>query len=865
MAERSGAEPTADARAGSRRASAFLARRSLRVQRRAWAAVFAATAAAAALLGAFAFVIGSVLLAQPPVDRYAGADAVVAADQKVTYTVKPWGSEPRTVTAYLPERARLDRSLLAKVRAVDGVANAVVDDSVPVALGDDGSAAVGRSWPSAVLTPYELTEGRAPRTPGEVVVDASLVPAGTRPGDPVRLQVGGAARAYTVSGVAHTGHRGAGAPAVFFTEQRLTALAGHPGTVDTIGVVAEQGVSSGALNSALRDALPSDTATGRDVRVLTGAGRGQAEWLDAIGGRNELAQLLAAVTGTVVMVALLVIASTLSQAIHQRSAELALLRAVGASPRQIKSAIGREVTRVALAAAVLGGVGCVPLGLMMRSLLTSDALPLPVPVWLPFAAGGAAVLVVALVARPVAALAARGITRLRPAAALGAARTSEPAAPGRFRTITGAVLAFAGIGSAGVATAQGGQAAAAAASGAAASLVIAVALLGPWIARGAMRVLGVPVRRLGGVAGFLADRTATAHTRRLGAAITPIVLVVAFVCVQLAAGTTLERAADRQAAAALRADLVATGPAAGFPAEAVAAVRKAPGVAAATSVMRSAVVLAHRELGDPKLERLPVLGVSADQLTGVLDPRVTSGDLRNLTGSSTIAVGEERAHSLGVGIGDTVELRLGDGTETEPRVVAVYERSLGLGEFMLPRTALTGHVSAPGDERVLIGSTGPDTAEAVRKALAPYSGVRVRAAVPDDVRTSLSTSEQDDALIIIGVGVIGGFALLAVVSTLTLITVGRKDELRLLRLVGAGRRQLTRMLFLETGLVAVAGLVIGTVVAAIPLSAFAVSMAGTAPYMPPVQYGVLAGAVIVAAAAGTLLPASAARRRRINA
>ncbi|MGC5284594.1 FtsX-like permease family protein, partial [Actinomadura citrea] len=105
----------------------------------------------------------------------------------------------------------------------------------------------------------------------------------------------------------------------------------------------------------------------------------------------------------------------------------------------------------------------------------------------------------------------------------------------------------------------------------------------------------------------------------------------------------------------------------------------------------------------------------------------------------------------------------------------------------------------------------------------------------------------------------------AVVSTLTLITVGRKDELRLLRLVGAGRRQLTRMLFLETGLVAVAGLVIGTVVAAIPLSAFAVSMAGTAPYMPPVQYGVLAGAVIVAAAAGTLLPASAARRRRINA
>ncbi|MEU0830417.1 FtsX-like permease family protein [Streptomyces sp. NPDC005969] len=852
---------TVRARSGSRRASAFLARRSLTAHRRAWAAVFATTAATAALIGAFALVLGSLLLARPPVARYAGADAVVAADQKVSYTAKPWGSEPMTVTAYLSERARLDRSVVAKAAAADGVAKAVADDSVPLTL-SGGAGAVGRSWPSAVLTPYELTSGRAPRSADEVVVDRALATAGAEVGSAVKLQVDGAARAYTVSGVADAGSRGEGTPAVFFTEARLTALAGHPGTVDAVGIVARDGVSSDVLRDSLGDALPDRTDTGRGIRVLTGPARGEAEHLDALGGRGDLLALLGSIAGTVLMVALLVLSTTVSQAVHQRSGELALLRAVGATPRQLRSAVGREVSRVAGAAVVLGGVGAVPLGLLMRSLLTTDPLPLPAPLWLPLAAAVAAAVVVAGAARPVSLLAARSITGMRPAAALSAARAPEPAEPGRLRTGAGMLLAVAGVGSAGAAMTQGGQAAAVAASGAATSLVVAVALLGPWIARASTRVLGAPLRRAGGVSGFLAAKSAAAHNRRLGAAITPIVLVVAFVCVQLTAAATLERAADRQSASALRADLVVTAPA-GLPGDAAAAVRKAPGVAAATGVLRSSVMLAHHEMGDPKLDRYPVLGVTAAELSGTVDPGVVSGDLAALTGRSAVAVGRDRADELGVGVGDRVRLRLGDGAQTRLRVVAVYERALGLGEFMLPREALTGHVSAARDARILVRSEEGPAAASVRRAVAPYAGAQVRAATADDVRIAPSSSEEDDALIVIGVGVIGGFALLAVVSTLTLITVGRRREFRLLRLVGAGRRQVTRMLFLETGLVAVAGLTIGTAVAAIPLTAFAVSAAGTVPYLEPVRYGVLAGAVLMAAVAGVVIPgASGGRVRR---
>ncbi|MFF0505254.1 FtsX-like permease family protein, partial [Streptomyces fimicarius] len=447
------------------------------------------------------------------------------------------------------------------------------------------------------------------------------------------------------------------------------------------------------------------------------------------------------------------------------------------------------------------------------------------------------------------------------AAALGAATADKPSGPGRFRTVAGVVLAFAGVSSAGVATTQSGQAAGAAASGAALSLVIAVALLGPRIARIALGALGRPLRRAGGVSGFLAERAASAHTRRLAAAFTPIVLVVAFVCVQLAAGPTLERASDRQASAALRADLVATGGAAGLPAGAARAVREAPGVTAATGVLRSAVVLADREAGEPVLTRLPVLGVEARGLSGILDPRVTAGDLDRLTGRDAVAVGADRAKSLGVGPGDRVALRLGDGTRVEPRVVAVYGHELGLGEFLFPREALAGHVSAARDRAVLIAASGADPVAAVRKALAPYGGgVAVRAATPDDIRIAPPVPDEDNAMIVIGVGVIGGFALLAVVSTLALITIGRRGEFRLLRTVGTGRRQLRRMLVLETGLVTVAGLVIGTAVAAVPLTAFAVAVAGTAPYLPPAHYGVIAGAVALAAAAGTLVPGASGGR-----
>ncbi|WP_369144983.1 FtsX-like permease family protein [Streptomyces sp. R44] len=791
----------------------LLAARSLRVHRKAWAAVFAAVAVTSALLGALALALGSAGLGHARVERYAAAPVVVAGDQEVRWTTAPWGSEPRTETVGLTERVRVPAAAVDVLRAVPGVREAVPDHTFVVreaaATGADGTRAYpGRSWDAARLAPYRLTDGREPRQAGEAVVGAGL---GAAVGDTVAGR--------EVVGVAE------GPAALYVTAGEARRLAGHPGAVDAVGVLAEPGVPVDTLHARVRAALDraglKDTAAGQPLRALTGDGRGGAEHLGAPPARAELLMMLAAVSANVVLVAVLVLASLVAQALQQRAAERDLLLSVGATPRQVRGAAGREVTRVAGAAALLGALASGPAFLLLWSALRArtgvvpEGLELPTPPWL-FAAVLVAAALVVGIARFVVLLAAR-----------------RPGRPGkaRARRVAGLVLLVLGVGSAGTATLQGGDAAAAAAGAATVTLVAGCALLGPWIAGAAMALLDRPFRRFGGAPGRLTAAGAAAHSRRLGAALVPVVLVTAFALVQLSAGATMERAAVAQARAATTAGLAFTGTTA-------ERVRTLPGVETATDVLRSSVVLARTEVGTPRLDRLPVLGVDADGLAGTLDPGVVAGDLSGLGRAGTVAVGADMAESLEVKPGSTVELRLGDGTPKRLRVVAVYERSLALGEFLLPKAELAPHMSDPYPARVLAaGKRG--TSPVVPESVTP-PGVELNSLVSAGI-----------------VAAIGGLTLLSVLSTLALIGAGRRGELELLRQVGTSAGQLRRMLGLEAGFLTTTGLLVGLVVGALPLTAFAWALTGGLPYLPPAQAGLIAGVVLVTVTAGVFLPVSA--------
>ncbi|MDG4864427.1 ABC transporter permease, partial [Streptomyces sp. T-3] len=370
-------------------APALLAERSLRSHRKAWGAVFAALALTSVLIGTFALTLVSTAVGHARVERYAAAPLVVTGDQTTRFTAEPWGSEPKTAKASLTERVGVPERAVDVVGEVPGVRRAVPDVVFPVAVAGK-SGAQGRPWAAAGLAPYTIKEGRAPSKDTEVVTAGPAASPGTR------LTVtapDGTPKTYTVVGTAD------GPDAVYFTTPEARALAGRPAaSVDAIGILPERGVSTGELHARVQDALNraglEDIGAGNraqddtgDLKVLTGNARGTAEHLNAPPARTGLLEMLGSVSATLVMVAVLVVSSLIAQALQQRSGELALLRAVGATPRQVRAAVGREVTRVAVRPALLGAAASVPAFLGLLALLRArDVLPegleLPTPVWL---------------------------------------------------------------------------------------------------------------------------------------------------------------------------------------------------------------------------------------------------------------------------------------------------------------------------------------------------------------------------------------------------------------------------------------------------------------------------------------------------
>jgi len=856
-----------------RAATRLLASRALKTHRRAWASLFVALAMVSALLGGVGLAIGSAALGHASVDRYAAAPVVVTGNQSTRYTTKPWGDPPTTATAPLTERVGVPIGAVELLRSLPVVGSVVADDvfTVPGVRVDSRTATsetvdqsqvqnqvqnqvqvqpvAGRPWPAAALAPYGLRDGRAPQRPDEVVAGFGL---GLRTGQEVTTATEGS---YRVVGVAD------GPPALYFTQDRAQELAGHPASVDAIGVLPASGVSARQLYTEVRHALDAahlqDMSAGRrapgdssSLRVLTGDGRGDAEYLATAPVQGELLGMLATVSGLVLVIALLVLSSLVAQALQQRSGELALLRAVGMTPRQLRSSVGREVVRIGMWAALLGAVAAVPAFLGLWQLLRAqgalpDGLELPTPLWL---------FTVVLVTAGLTVGAARAVVPFacgRP--------TGRPAEPGTARRITGLVLLFCGVSAAGAATLQNSDTAAAAAGTAAVTMVAACALLGPWIARGALLVLGGPMRRLGGASGRLAAAACSSDTRRLGAAITPIVLVIAFTAVQFSAGATMIHAGAAQAGQAMRAEFSVSG--AGITAQQALRV---PGVAAATDILPGTVILPHTSAGSPLLDRLPVLGVTPQGLTGTLDPGVTDGSLTDLGQPGTVAVGADRAKSLDVGVGSTVTLRFDDGEQQRLRVVAVYDRSLALGDFMLAQDELARHMSAPTAQQVLVATvpgTDPSGVRLTLQRLDHGAGAQVQSP-PAPIQLAVEGAQLNSTMSTVLMAAIAALTVIAVFSTLALITVGRCPELALLRRLGASRGQLRRMLRVEAAAVTATGLVVGAAVAAFPLLAFTLTVAHSLPYLPPPELGLMVAVPVLTGFAGVLAPARRVLRRR---
>lgn len=811
--------------------------------------VAAALAVAAMVLGAFGVLLESGVRAHGTLDRYASAAAVVHGEQSVTYA-RGSGDNKNSESRPLVEPARVPVALSGSLTAVPGVGDVVADFSVPVVAVPSGgtsgaSGAVptltGHGWDSAKLTPTTLTSGHAPSSAHDVVLDAgTAAKLGVHAGSEVRLQLSDAPQDYAVSGISSGGP----AATLYFTQQQAATLSGHPDRADALVVLPAPGAHVSA--SALRHAAPG-------LDVATGAARGDVEHPAIQAGRTDNLGAAGTLGGAALLVALLVVSGLLELSVRDRTRELAVMRAVGATPRQVRRVIVREMLKIAVPSALVGAVASLGLGAWLKAIMSSQGvLPAgyelslsPIPVF------GSALLTV-LAAVGTGWLASRRVSKIKPVQALGESAV-EPTRPPRWRVITGLVFVVLGGAMLVLTFTVGGPAAQSSVAGLVISLMWAVALLGPWIARFGVRVLGAPLRWLSPIAGDLAATSARAAAVRMAAVITPIALALSFGGTQLFAQTTSANATSAEARDGLLAARVLTSSGPGVPHAAYDAARALPGVTDVTAVKRTTVLMPVWNL-DTSLQSLQAQGLEGGS-AATLDPKLTAGSLAGLNEPGTVALSSAVAHDTKVG--DTRQLWLGDGTQVTLKVVALYERGLGFGDVLLPRDLVAAHAATTLDDDLLVNGTG-DLSPLTKQ----FAGLHTASAA--DYGSALSEQARHDGLMgLIAVVAIAGFILVGVVTTLGVATASRRRELTLLRLVGATRDQLMRSLRLETVLIVGTGTLVGAAVAGLTLFAFAAGVTGLPMLsIPPLAVAGMVAAVAIPGAAAVLVPGRRILRRR---
>ncbi|MEU1749829.1 ABC transporter permease [Micromonospora arida] len=803
-----------------------LAARLLRHRAGPAAATLLALMAGVLILVAMGTLVESGLRFRAEPRLWAAADVVVA-NRTVSHTFKEFGGDTTTSTVTLPEGGTVDAAVVDRIRQVPGVTAVTGDEKVVIG----SPAAVGHGWDTYAFTGRPIAAGAAPRADDEVLVDTRF---GVAPGTRIDLVVGGVSRSYRVSGTAETG-----SAEVFFTDAQAARLSAHPGRVDAIGVRMVPGADLGAVREIASEA-GATTYAGKD--------RGNVEQSENQAAQTLLVTAGSAFGGYVVLLIVFVVAGTIGLSVRHRRRDLALLRAVAATPGQVRRMLIAEAALLALVGSAIGG----PAGLLAARWVHGELVERGfVPASFPMAGGlfavPAAVGTAVLVAVLAALVAGRRVTAIKPIEALGEIAV-EPRRSGRVRLIAG-VLTLAAAGTSGAFTlgAAGSTGALAGAVGMLYLFVIAVALLAPRINAYAARLLTPLLPGVWRVSGYLAAANLRANAQGMASVLTALVLSVGLGGSVWFLQNNLERQTTTQSSSGTLAERVLVAPG-GLPADAAREIRELAGVRAATGVHRTQVVM--RVLGG--IEPVSAQSVDPAGITSTMDLDVREGNLADLR-AGTVALSATQASSSGWDVSDQAELWLGDGTPVTLDVIAIYGRGLGFGDVTLAAETVAGHTAADTDDEILV-SAGPeaDTALATWSVGRPGTEVLDAATRTRLISTDLAIGAWLNRLLI---GVMVGYAALAAATTMVMAALARRRELALLQLVGVTRRQIRRMVQAEQAGLLGTAVLIGATIAALTLSAIVNGLTGSPiPYVPPLGWVAVLGGTTLLALATTVWP-----------
>ncbi|MEU6810830.1 ABC transporter permease [Streptomyces sp. NPDC046831] len=756
----------------------------------------------AVMLGV-AFVSGTLVFTNTISDAYRKSSA--KGFDQVDVAVEPAyqeGSGDR-----LGKRAELTSAELDKSARVPGAASAVgvVRGFTAIAgkngklIGDGFQSQGGNYWGTKDPR-YPLAEGRAPHGAGEVLVDSGTARrAGYAVGDTVRLSVDGPVLKPTITGVFTTddGNVAAGGSLALFDTATAQRLFGKPGTYDEIDVTAKAGVGEAALKAQLDRALPkgrTQTTTGRQLAD------DQARAIAA--SMSGMRQGLLVFAGIALFVGTFIIANTFTMLVAQRTRELALLRAVGASRRQVTRSVLTEAFVVGAVAAVTGLVAGVGIGAGLRSLMGSFGATVPGgPLVVTPGTVGAALAVGILVTMLAAWLPGRRAAKIPPVAAMSSMHAKATTRSLVLRNTIGALFSAAGVAVVLAATTMDGSDGEAPMGVGAVLLITGVFVLTPLLSR-PLVAAAAPVLRAFGVSGRLARRNSVRNPRRTAATASALMIGLTLITGMTVMAGSLQTSIDRMASAAIRADYVVS-MASGTPLspEVDRRLRATEGVTA-TSPLRNAPARV-----DGGTEYLT--GVNGAVIGRLTDLPVDDGSF-TVDGTRTV-VDDDTARSHGWHAGSSFTVAYEDGRKQRLTVAGVYQGNEMMRGIMLDNATLAPHQPDPSDMQVMVKTAGGATdtvKDRLEKALGSNPAIRVqdKKDLSDDI-ARMFTLMLNMLYGLLAMAVI--VAVLGVVNTLAMSVFERSQEIGMLRAIGLDRGGVKRMVRLESLVISLFGGVLG--------------------------------------------------------
>ncbi|MFF5343427.1 ABC transporter permease [Streptomyces althioticus] len=720
------------------------------------------------------------------------------------------------VTSYAdpdnPEEAPgLSGEDLDRISAVDGVAGVYgrVEGFAGVPDPDGKLIGVGWSNKGSNFAPgangedpaYTFTDGSGPVKDNQIALDEETAAKGEyEVGDRVRVATNGPVKEYTLSGVFTTedGAVNAGGSLVLFDTAVAQEQYLKRGYFEDVTVVAAPGADDAKILAAVEPLLP-DKAEAQTGKALADE---QADQIEQ--GMGNLKQVLLGFAGIALFVGVFLISNTFTMLVAQRTKEVALMRAVGASRRQITRSVLAEAAVVGLVASAVGfGLG-VGLAVGLRSGMAAFDMKMPdgplvlsaTPVISAFAVG---VLITVFAAW----LPGRRAAKIPPVAAMNSVHAVATTKSLVLRnSLGGAVTALGAAGIVAGASTGGDDGRMYIGAGAFLAL-IGVIILIPLLSRPVIALVRPLLVGPFGVAGKLAGQNAVRNPRRTGATASALAIGLTLVTGLSVLGVTVGTAIDKMTTDNIKADyMVSMANGGDLDRSAQTALEKAEGVSAVSPQQD-----AYLQAGD---DYVSASAVTPGDIQEVLNVDVVSGDAGTLA-EGQIAVAETTAESKGWKPGDRIPFTFADEKKETLTVGAVYKDSEFLSPVLIDTAVVSEHEAKPYIRQIYVKVDGGQSA-ANEKVLIDALGDNPAITVMDrqDIRDEFGGAISTLLNVMYGLLAMALIiAVLGVVNTLAMSVFERQQEIGMLRAIGLDRRRVKRMVRLEAVVISVFGAVVG--------------------------------------------------------